>query len=182
MFCSPGGLNGLYIWKFTFCSPGGLGGLCIGVGGADAVDVMADIPWELKCPNVIGVKLTGTLSGWTSPKDIILKVADILTVKGGTGAIVEYHGPGVDSISCTGRLIVYLGLTSLLTIWGHIVTVPACSSDTLTNMLPHRNAMPQTQDMTPYPVTVCRHRATCRCVIHWCGTSHWNIQLPILMS
>jgi len=81
---------------------GGLGGLCIGVGGADAVDVMADIPWELKCPNVIGVKLTGKLSGWTSPKDIILKVADILTVKGGTGAIVEYHGPGVDSISCTG--------------------------------------------------------------------------------
>lgn len=81
---------------------GGLGGLCIGVGGADAVDVMADIPWELKCPNVIGVKLTGKLSGWTSSKDIILKLADILTVKGGTGAIVEYFGPGVDSISCTG--------------------------------------------------------------------------------
>lgn len=81
---------------------GGLGGLCIGVGGADAVDVMANIPWELKCPKVIGVKLTGKLSGWTSPKDIILKVADILTVKGGTGAIVEYTGPGVDSISCTG--------------------------------------------------------------------------------
>jgi aconitate hydratase len=81
---------------------GGLGGLCIGVGGADAVDVLADIPWELKCPNVIGVHLTGRLSGWTSPKDVILKVADILTVKGGTGAIVEYFGPGVDSISCTG--------------------------------------------------------------------------------
>merc|ERR1712142_637527 len=81
---------------------GGLGGLCIGVGGADAVDVMADIPWELKCPKVIGVKLTGELSGWTSPKDVILKVAGILTVKGGTGAIVEYHGPSVDSISCTG--------------------------------------------------------------------------------
>uniref|UniRef100_A0A3Q3VZJ6 Aconitate hydratase, mitochondrial n=1 Tax=Mola mola TaxID=94237 RepID=A0A3Q3VZJ6_MOLML len=81
---------------------GGLGAICIGVGGADAVDVMAGIPWELKCPKVIGVKLTGTLSGWTSPKDIILKVAGILTVKGGTGAIVEYHGPGVDSISCTG--------------------------------------------------------------------------------
>ena len=63
---------------------------------------MAGIPWELKCPNVIGVKLTGKLSGWTSPKDVILKVADILTVKGGTGAIVEYFGPGVDSISCTG--------------------------------------------------------------------------------
>lgn len=81
---------------------GGLGGLCIGVGGADAVDVMADIPWELKCPKVIGVKLTGSMKGWTSPKDIILKVADILTVKGGTGAIIEYHGPGVDNISCTG--------------------------------------------------------------------------------
>jgi len=81
---------------------GGLGGLCIGVGGADAVDVMANIAWELKCPNVIGVKLTGKLAGWTSPKDIILKVADILTVKGGTGAIVEYFGPGIDSISCTG--------------------------------------------------------------------------------
>jgi len=81
---------------------GGLGGLCIGVGGADAVDVMANIPWELKCPKVIGVKLTGELSGWTSPKDVILKVAGILTVKGGTGAIVEYTGPGVDSISCTG--------------------------------------------------------------------------------
>merc|ERR1712136_549605 len=81
---------------------GGLGGVCIGVGGADAVDVMADIPWELKCPKVIGVELTGELSGWVSSKDVILKVADILTVKGGTGAIVEYHGPGVDSISCTG--------------------------------------------------------------------------------
>jgi len=81
---------------------GGLGGLCIGVGGADAVDVMADIPWELKCPNVIGVKLTGKLSGWTSPKDVILKVAGILTVKGGTMSIVEYFGDGVDSISATG--------------------------------------------------------------------------------
>ncbi|CAG0893035.1 unnamed protein product [Darwinula stevensoni] len=111
---------------------GGLGGLCIGVGGADAVDVMADLPWELKCPkvnaavvtkqkptalrrkvldknvlywmmsDVIGVHLTGKLSGWTAPKDVILKVADILTVKGGTGAIVEYFGDGLDSISCTG--------------------------------------------------------------------------------
>lgn len=81
---------------------GGLGCLCIGVGGADAVDVMADIAWELKCPKVIGVHLTGKISGWTSPKDVILKVADILTVKGGTGAIIEYHGAGVESISCTG--------------------------------------------------------------------------------
>ncbi|XP_054722077.1 probable aconitate hydratase, mitochondrial isoform X2 [Uloborus diversus] len=81
---------------------GGLGGVCIGVGGADAVDVMADLPWEIKCPKFIGVKLTGKLSGWTSPKDVILKVAGILTVKGGTGSILEYFGPGVDSISCTG--------------------------------------------------------------------------------
>lgn len=81
---------------------GGLGGVCVGVGGADAVDVMAGIPWELKCPKVIGVKLTGSLSGWSSPKDVILKVAGITTVKGGTGAIVEYFGPGVDSLSCTG--------------------------------------------------------------------------------
>jgi len=81
------------------------GGLCmvaVGVGGADAVDVMANIPWELKAPKVIGIKLTGKLSGWTSPKDVILKVAGILTVKGGTGAIVEYFGPGVESMSCTG--------------------------------------------------------------------------------
>jgi aconitate hydratase len=81
---------------------GGLGGVCIGVGGADAVDVMAGLPWELKCPQVIGVRLTGEMGGWTAPKDVILKVADILTVAGGTGAIIEYHGPGVDYISCTG--------------------------------------------------------------------------------
>merc|ERR550534_2293951 len=85
---------------------GGLGGLCIGVGGADAVDVMAGLPWELKCPKVIGVHLTGVMSGWTSAKDIITKVAGILTVKGGTGAIVEYFGPGVDSVSCTGMATV----------------------------------------------------------------------------
>ncbi|KAI5806236.1 putative aconitate hydratase mitochondrial precursor [Geopyxis carbonaria] len=81
---------------------GGLGMAAIGVGGADAVDVMAGLPWELKAPNVIGVKLTGELNAWTAPKDIILKVAGILTVKGGTGAIVEYHGPGVDTLSSTG--------------------------------------------------------------------------------
>ncbi|EFW99843.1 mitochondrial aconitate hydratase [Grosmannia clavigera kw1407] len=81
---------------------GGLGMATIGVGGADAVDVMANLPWELKAPKVIGVKLTGQLSGWTAPKDIILKLAGILTVKGGTGAIVEYFGDGVDSISATG--------------------------------------------------------------------------------
>ncbi|KAF2175548.1 aconitate hydratase [Zopfia rhizophila CBS 207.26] len=81
---------------------GGLGMAAIGVGGADAVDVMANLPWELKAPKVIGVKLTGQMSGWTAPKDIILKVAGILTVKGGTGAIVEYHGPGTEALSCTG--------------------------------------------------------------------------------
>jgi aconitate hydratase len=81
---------------------GGLGVAAIGVGGADAVDVMANLPWELKAPNIIGVKLTGKMSGWTTPKDVILKVADILTVKGGTGAIVEYHGEGVNNMSCTG--------------------------------------------------------------------------------
>jgi aconitate hydratase len=100
---------------------GGLGMCAIGVGGADAVDVMANLPWELKAPKIIGVRLTGQMSGWTAPKgafapavvftnerlltfcpDVILKVAGILTVKGGTGAIVEYHGPGVSSLSCTG--------------------------------------------------------------------------------
>ncbi len=82
---------------------GGLGCIAIGVGGADAVDVMADMPWELKMPKVIGVELTGELSGWTSSKDVILAVAGILTVKGGTGAIVEYFGPGAQSLSCTGK-------------------------------------------------------------------------------
>ncbi|NRB61461.1 MAG: aconitate hydratase [Saprospiraceae bacterium] len=82
---------------------GGLGMLAIGVGGADAVDVMANMPWELKMPKLIGVKLTGKLSGWTSPKDVILKVAGILTVKGGTGAIVEYFGEGAETMSCTGK-------------------------------------------------------------------------------
>jgi len=82
---------------------GGLGMIAIGVGGADAVDVMAGMPWELKWPKLIGIKLTGKLSGWTSPKDVILKVAGILTVKGGTGAIVEYFGEGANSISCTGK-------------------------------------------------------------------------------
>ncbi|MFT4536311.1 MAG: aconitate hydratase [Saprospiraceae bacterium] len=82
---------------------GGLGMVAIGVGGADAVDVMAGMPWELKNPKLIGVKLTGKLSGWTAPKDVILKVADILTVKGGTGAIVEYFGDGAISLSCTGK-------------------------------------------------------------------------------
>jgi len=82
---------------------GGLGMVAIGVGGADAVDVMAGMPWELKFPKLIGVKLVGKLSGWTAPKDVILKVAGILTVKGGTGAIVEYFGEGANSMSCTGK-------------------------------------------------------------------------------
>src|SRR5690554_3525342 len=82
---------------------GGLGMVAVGVGGADAVDVMSGMPWELKFPKLIGVKLTGKLSGWTSPKDVILKVAGILTVKGGTGAIIEYFGEGAKSMSCTGK-------------------------------------------------------------------------------
>jgi aconitate hydratase len=82
---------------------GGLGMVAIGVGGADAVDVMAGMAWELKFPKLIGVKLTGKLNGWTSAKDVILKVADILTVKGGTGAIVEYFGEGALNLSCTGK-------------------------------------------------------------------------------
>lgn len=82
---------------------GGLGMIAIGVGGADAVDVMAGLPWELKMPKLIGVKLTGKLSGWTAPKDVILKVAGILTVKGGTNAIIEYFGEGAASLSATGK-------------------------------------------------------------------------------
>jgi aconitate hydratase len=82
---------------------GGLGMVAVGVGGADAVDVMAGMAWELKFPKLIGVKLTGKLNGWTSAKDVILKVAGILTVKGGTGAIVEYFGEGAESLSCTGK-------------------------------------------------------------------------------
>ena len=88
-------------------------------------------------------------------------------------------------LNCSGAVgfLVCLGLTSLWNIWGHITTVPACSNGTLTNVLPHRNAMPQTQDTTPQPVTVYRHGADLSlCYPVWCGTSHWNTQLPILMS
>ncbi|KAF2142626.1 uncharacterized protein K452DRAFT_318214 [Aplosporella prunicola CBS 121167] len=81
---------------------GGLGAIAIGVGGADAVDALVDAPWELKAPKVLGVKLTGQLSGWASPKDVILSLAGKLTVRGGTGFIIEYFGPGVESLSCTG--------------------------------------------------------------------------------
>src|SRR5574344_855718 len=82
---------------------GGLGMIAIGVGGADAVDVMAGMEWELKMPKLIGIKLTGKLNGWAAAKDVILKVAGLLTVKGGTGAVVEYFGEGAQSISCTGK-------------------------------------------------------------------------------
>jgi aconitate hydratase len=82
---------------------GGLGMIAVGVGGADAVDVMAGLPWEVKWPGITGVRLSGEMSGWTSAKDVILKLAGILTVKGGTGKIIEYFGPGVESISCTGK-------------------------------------------------------------------------------
>jgi len=81
---------------------GGLGAIAIGVGGADAVDALVDAPWELKAPKILGVRLEGKLSGWTSPKDVILHLAGLLTVRGGTGSIIEYHGPGLDTLSCTG--------------------------------------------------------------------------------
>lgn len=81
---------------------GGLGAIAIGVGGADAVDALVDAPWELKAPKVLGVRLEGELSGWTSPKDVILHLAGLLTVRGGTGFVIEYHGPGVETLSCTG--------------------------------------------------------------------------------
>jgi homoaconitase len=81
---------------------GGLGAIAIGVGGADAVDALVDAPWELKAPKILGVRLEGKLSGWASPKDLILHLAGILTVRGGTGSIIEYHGPGVETLSCTG--------------------------------------------------------------------------------
>jgi len=81
---------------------GGLGMIAIGVGGADAVDAMAGIGWELKVPKIFGVRLKGRLSGWCSPKDVILKLAGMMSVKGGTGRIIEYFGPGVESLSCTG--------------------------------------------------------------------------------
>jgi len=82
---------------------GGLGMLAIGVGGADAVDVMSGMGWELKVPKLIGIKLSGRLNGWTSAKDVILKIAGILTVKGGTGSIIEYFGEGAEALSCTGK-------------------------------------------------------------------------------
>ena len=81
---------------------GGLGAIAIGVGGADAVDALVDAPWELKAPKVRGVRLEGKLSGWASPKDVILNLAGRLTVRGGTGYIIEYTGPGLESLSCTG--------------------------------------------------------------------------------
>ena len=89
--------------RLAHAERGGLGMVAIGVGGADAVDVMTGFPFNVRWPKVIGVYLTGSLSGWSSPKDVILEVARILTVEGGTGAIIEYHGPGADSISATGK-------------------------------------------------------------------------------
>jgi homoaconitase len=101
---------------------GGLGAIAIGVGGADAVDALVDAPWELKAPKILGVELTGQLSGWASPKDVIMKLAGLLTVRGGTGFVIEYFGEGVQSLSCTGLgticnmgyavpLLVYIALT-----------------------------------------------------------------------
>ena len=108
---------------------GGLGMVAIGVGGADAVDVMAGMPWELKFPKLIGVKLTGKLNGWTAPKDVILKVAGILSVKGGTGCIVEYFGEGAEaflvqekelSVIWVLKLVLLLQLLVLMRVWSVI--------------------------------------------------------------
>ena len=100
-YASPGGM--MIGTDSHTVNAGGMGMIAIGVGGADAVDVMAGMPWELKMPKIIGVKLTGKLSGWTSPKDVILKLAGILTVKGGTNAVIEYFGEGTESLSATGK-------------------------------------------------------------------------------
>ena len=107
--------------------------VAIGVGGADAVDVMTGMEWELKMPRIIGVRLTGKLSGWTSPKDVILKLAGILTVKGGTNSIIEYFGPGTASLSATGKAtICNMGAevgatTSLFPFDGRMATLPVFS-------------------------------------------------------
>lgn len=101
---------------------GGLGAIAIGVGGADAVDAMVDAPWELKAPRILGVRLEGQLSGWTAPKDVIMKLAGLLTVRGGTGYVIEYFGPGLQSLSCTGMATIgnmgWVALSSFLFPWG----------------------------------------------------------------
>ena len=116
-FWEPGAgiIHQVFLEQYAFCgglligtdshtpNGGGLGMLAIGVGGSDAADVMAGLPWEVKCPKLIGVHLTGSLGGWTSPKDVILRLCGILTTKGGTDAIIEFFGPGTRSISCTGK-------------------------------------------------------------------------------
>ena len=101
---------------------GGLGAIAIGVGGADAVDALVDAPWELKAPRILGVKLQGQLSGWAAPKDVIMKLAGLLTVRGGTGFIIEYFGSGVDSISCTG----YVFLGSIFPLWDQTLSLETC--------------------------------------------------------
>lgn len=136
---------------------GGLAMSAIGVGGADAVDVMAGLPWELKAPKVIGVRLTGQMSGWTSPKDIILKVAGLLTVKGGTGAIIEYHGPGVNSLSCTGmgticNMGAEIGATTSLS--------PTTTACTTTWLLPSARTSPTSPRPTPRSSTRMRVLST----------------------
>lgn len=113
---------------------GGLGMIAVGVGGADAVDVMAGMPWEVKFPKLIGVRLSGKMKGWTSAKDVILKLAGILTVKGGTGAIVEYFGPGVSSISCTGKGTICnmgaeIGATTSIFPWDEKMKTYLCATE-----------------------------------------------------
>lgn len=110
---------------------GGLGAIAIGVGGADAVDALVDAPWELKAPKVLGVRLEGQLSGWASPKDVILHLAGLLTVRGGTGYIIEYFGPGVDSLSCTGMATIVSGLRALVASFRSVWDVDQASWDAL---------------------------------------------------
>jgi homoaconitase len=133
---------------------GGLGAIAIGVGGADAVDALVDAPWELKAPKVLGVRLTGELSGWASPKDVILALAGKLTVRGGTGYIIEYFGPGVDTLSCTGMATVCnmgaeVGATTSLFPFspGHIPYLEATHRGSIARQAADIAALPEQQNM-----------------------------------
>lgn len=133
---------------------GGLGAIAIGVGGADAVDALVDAPWELKAPKILGVKLEGELSGWASPKDVILTLAGKLTVRGGTGFIIEYFGPGVDTLSCTGMATICnmgaeVGATTSLFPFsgGHIPYLSATYRESVANAASTITSSPQQQNL-----------------------------------
>lgn len=133
---------------------GGLGAIVIGVGGADAVDALVDAPWELKAPKVIGVRLEGELSGWASPKDVILYLAGKLTVRGGTGSIIEYFGPGVDTLSCTGMATICnmgaeVGSTTSLFPFssGHIPYLQATGRGSIATKAAELSGMPEQQNL-----------------------------------